>query len=186
MDHVPNIAKAILKDITLRRTDVMAVAVPQRAKYEGWLKMELAAALAHLEGVQMMDIEPPYPRGGRADLSFQADRTTWYVELKTSNTSWRASGLENRRRPIHKNISRIIADIAKLREKCPPAKGLMVFTLFPVPTRIWNNEREQLRYHLRRIECESGLARDSLLDHSDFVRLDPQFGVCLFVVDVAS
>ena len=38
--------KAILKDITLRRRDVMAVAVPQRAKYEGWLKMELAAALA--------------------------------------------------------------------------------------------------------------------------------------------
>ncbi len=162
---------------------MISVTVPQRAKYEGWLKTELAAALALHEGVKTVDIEPPYPRGGRADLSFQVDRTTWYVELKTSNTNWRAGGLENKRRPISRNISRIIADIAKLREKCPPAKGLMVFTLFPVPTRIWNHDRAQLSYHLRRIERESDLPHGSLLDHAHFVPLDPHFGVCLFVVE---
>ncbi|MCG2767233.1 MAG: hypothetical protein L6435_02470 [Anaerolineae bacterium] len=172
VDFVPNTVKIILRDITLRRADVMAVAVPQRAKYEGWLKMELAAALALHEGVKTVNIEPPCPRGGRADLSFQVDRMTWYVELKTSNTSWRADGLENRTRPISRNISRIITDIAKLREKCPPDKGLMVFTLFPVPTRIWNHDRAQLSYHLQRIERESGLARDSLLGQCDFVQLD--------------
>jgi len=87
MDSVPHIVKAVLKDITLRRRNVMAVAVPKRAKYEGWLKMELAAVLDHHEDVKTVDIESPYPRGGRADLSFQVDRTTWYVELKTSNTN---------------------------------------------------------------------------------------------------
>jgi len=183
MDSVPHIIKAILKDITLRRTDVMAVAVPQRAKYEGWLKMELAAALDLHEGVKDVNIEPSYPLKGKADLSLRVNRTIWYLELKTSNTNWRATGLENRTRPITLNISQIIADIAKLREKCPPAKGLMVFTLFPVPTRIWDHEREQLSYHLRRIERESDLARDSLLGHCDFVPLHEQFGVCLFVVE---
>jgi len=91
----------------------------------------------------------------------------------------------NKRRPISRNIGQIIADIAKLREKCPPAKGLMVFTLFPVPTRIWDHDRAQLSWHLRRVERESALERDSLLDHCDFVPLHEQFGVCLFVVEVA-
>ena len=58
----------------------------------------------------------------------------------------------------------------------------MVFTLFPVPTRIWDHERESLDYHLRRIERESGLAKNTLMRNSDFVVLDKQFGVALFVV----
>jgi len=185
MDSVPHIVQVILKDITLHRRDVMSVAVPQRAKYEGWLKMEMAAALALHEDFKDVNIEPSYPLKGKADLSLRVDRTIWYLELKTSNTNWRARGLANRTRPITLNISQIIADIAKLREKCPPAKGLMVFTLFPVPTQIWEeHDRAQLSYHLHRIERESGLVGDSLLGQCDFVRLDPHFGVCLFVVEV--
>jgi len=53
-----------------------------------------------------------------------------------------------------------------------------------VPTWIWNHEREQLDYHLRRIEREGDLASGSLLGQCDFVRLDESFGVCVVVAEV--
>lgn len=53
--------------------------------------------------------------------------------------------------------------------------------------RLWDirgrSSREKLNYRLRRIEREGDLPQRSLLDHADFVPLDPHFGVCLFVVE---
>lgn len=180
--NIPEMIKSTLKEIIARRRDVMILAARQRAKFEGWLKFELAAALSTRNGIQSVDLETQYITGGKSDLSFKVDGITWYIEMKTANVSWRADGLESKTRPITRNVSGIIDDIAKLCEKCPPSRGLMVFTLFPVPTRIWDHERERLDYHLRRIERESGLAKNTLMRNSDFVVLDKQFGVALFVV----
>jgi hypothetical protein len=183
MANIPEMIKSTLQEIIARRWDVMMLAARQRAKFEGWLKFELAAALSIRNDIQSVDLETQYTTGGKSDLSFKVDGTTWYIEMKTANVSWRADGLESKIRPITRNVSGVIDDIAKLREKCPPSRGLMVFTLFPVPTRIWDHERERLEYHLHRIERESGLTRNMLIDNSDFVMLDEQFGLVFFVLE---
>jgi hypothetical protein len=61
--------------------------------------------------------------------------------MKTSNVNWRAKGVENRIRPIKKNVDEIIKDIYKPRENCTTAFGLAVFVFFPVPRYIWQNDK---------------------------------------------
>jgi hypothetical protein len=184
MADVPQMVRDSLREIITCRRDVMMLAVPQRAKFEGWLKFELAASLSTLDDIYDVNLETQYGTDGKSDLSFKADGMTWYIELKTANTNWRADGLEKKTRPITRNISGIIDDIAKLRTKCPSSRGLMVFALFPVPTRIWEQERAKLNYHLRRIEARGNLAENTLIHNSDLVMFAEQFGVALFVVEI--
>ncbi len=136
-----------------RRLDVLILAARQRAKFEGWLKIELAAALCASGEFHNVRLEPPYKGEGKADLGFEIGEATWYVEIKTANTNWRAEGVENRTRPITKNVSEIAEDIVKLRTQCPPSNGLMVFALAPVPIRVWAGEGDRLAFHLHRIEA---------------------------------
>ncbi len=172
-----------ISTIIQNRVDIIMLACSQRSKFENWLKFELAAALAQMFGTKSIFIEPPYPSGGKADLSIQAQNQTWYLELKTSNTNWRAGGLENKIRPITKNINEIIEDIHKTREKSHPAIGLMAFVLFPIPVRIWHDERVKLLLHLHRIETQGLLIADSLVDQANFVEITPAYGVLVFVVE---
>jgi len=87
--------------------------------------MELPAVLEPLESAEALKIEAPYPirypGKARADLSFRVDGKTWYVELKTANINWSATGIKDKIRPITPNMGGIISDMAKLRESCPPA-----------------------------------------------------------------
>jgi hypothetical protein len=175
------IIRVTLKEIASRRHDVVLLAARQRAKFEGWLKFELAAALSTQSKIQNLALEKPYSNT-LADLAFEADGATCYVEIKTANFNWRAVGVENKTRPVTKNISGIIEDIRKLRRGCPPAKGVIVFVLFPIPTRVWEQERDKLLYHLQRIENEGNWPK--LIDYADFVTLDREFGVALFTIEV--
>ena len=47
-------------------------------------------------------LEGGYATGGRADIVFTYCDTTWFIEMKTTNTNWRVEGVENRTRPIKK------------------------------------------------------------------------------------
>lgn len=113
---------------------VLAIAVRQRAKFEGWLKFELAAA-AERHGAQSVEVESVYddsgPSNERSDLSFLFHGRRYDVELKTANTNWRIPGILNNRRPITRNVKRIIRDGHKLA-RCP-GQGIVAFVLFPVP-----------------------------------------------------
>jgi len=111
-------------------SDVLAIALRQRAKFEGWLKLELAAA-AERNGYAAVEIETPLDtnRGERADLGFRHDGEKYVVELKTPNSNWRFEGIETRTRPITKNIKSIVDDVEKLREV---KNGIVAFTLFPI------------------------------------------------------
>ena len=180
---VLNKIQAIIAQIIKNRRDVIELACSRRSKFEHWLKFELAAVLAQMYGASNILIEPPYPSGCKADLSFQAKNTTWYLELKTSNTNWRAVGVENKIRPITKNINSIIKDIHKTRQKSQSARGLVAFVLFPIPIRIWSDEREKLLQHLHRIETQGLLLADSLVDNASFVEVTPAYGVLVFVVE---
>jgi len=174
-----------LKEILVRRQDVIMLAARPKSKFEHWLKFELGVALSAAPGIQNLKLEEPFPRSSeRSDLSLEVNGSKWYVELKTANTNWQAQGVEEKTRPITKNISSIISDIEKLRTKCLSSSGIAAFVLFPVPTRIWKHEPEKLLYHLQRIEDACKITKGTLLEEAEFIVLDPEFGIALFVVQV--
>jgi hypothetical protein len=107
----------------------MALAASQRAKFENWLKFELAACAAK-QGAGELALEPPSGPGSRADLGFTYKRHRYYIELKTVNTNWRMEGVQSKTRPITKNIQGVVDDVRKLKH-CP-GRGLVAFVLFPI------------------------------------------------------
>ncbi len=180
------LVQALIQQILEQRRGLVRLAASQRSKFEHWLKLELAAALEPMPSVSQVRLEDSYgPHHGRADVSFTEHNARWHVELKTSNVNWRAEGVENRTRPITKNIDSIAADVLKLRAQCGAAGGLAAFVLFPVPHRIWREERAKLDYHLSRIERECGLKPGSLAEAAGFVDVHPEYGLAVFVVEAA-
>ena len=118
-------------EVMRRRAPLLGIAFQQRAKFEQWLKFELAEEMRN-RGATRLEIEPSSPRAGtRADIGFVFEGVHYVVELKTPNTNWRIPGVLNRTRPITKNVSEIIADAQK-----PPhgdAVRIVAFAMFPVP-----------------------------------------------------
>lgn len=108
---------------------LLTIAVRQRAKFEGWLKFELALYAAR-HGATSVEVETASDLGSRSDLSFIYDAQRYDVELKTCNTNWRMKGVLGSTRPITKNIASVIVDGEKLR-RCP-GQGIVAFCLFPV------------------------------------------------------
>jgi len=137
-------------DILEAHKPLVRIVVQQRAKFEGWLKLELAA-MAVKQGAQQVEVEPFWQNNGKgyhSDLAFRLEGVAYHLELKTPNTSYRLPGVRNKSRPITKNITGIINDARKLRS-CP-AQGVVAFVLFPVKMgdRKWYG-------HLRRIRDET-------------------------------
>ena len=117
-------------EIIQQNKDVLKIAIRQRAKFEGWLKFELAS---HLEktGYENVRVESTYElRKDRSDISFMYKGDNYEIELKTPNTNYRIKGIENKGRPITKNIESIITDAQKLKVT---KNGIIAFVLFPVP-----------------------------------------------------
>ncbi|WP_326512179.1 hypothetical protein [Clostridium intestinale] len=120
-----------ISEIIKNHTQLVSIAIRQRAKFEGWLKFELADHLQKL-GMSNVEVESNYvDSNDRADLGFAYNGIRYDVELKTPNANWRIEGIENKGRPITKNITSIIIDTKKL-EKCV-GNGIIAFVLFPVP-----------------------------------------------------
>lgn len=112
------------------RPEITRLAVCQRAKFEGWLKFELAA-WAENAGAQDVILEAPLSTGQmRADLGFTLGGMTHVVELKTPNANWRMDGVVVKGRPVTKNIASIVEDGNKMRAG---SGGIVAFTFFPVP-----------------------------------------------------
>ncbi len=111
---------------------MVGIAVRQRAKFEGWLKFELAAR-AELHGAQGVEVEATSTDSGdsRHDVTFSYAGQRYDVELKTCNTNWRTEGVLNLTRPITKNVDAIIVDGKKLGN-CA-GNGIAAFCMFPVP-----------------------------------------------------
>lgn len=177
-----NAASALVRNwmasIIESRPDVIALALKQRAKFEGWLKFELASLSA--KTAQGVVLEPPLPSGAsRADLGVTIGGRTWFIELKTANTNWRMAGVEDLSRPVTKNISGIVEDGEKMRAA---NGGIVGFVLFPIPT-------DDSRWTL--YLCRVGDALGVALSESDHCRrvsvaLDSghtaQLVVCAFAV----
>src|SRR6266700_5182540 len=105
-----------IADVIERRSDLVAIAMRQRAKFEGWLKFELAA-YAQLKGAAEVTVEAATDdsSGSRHDLTFYYGAERCNVELKTCNTNWRMKGVLVKTRPITKNVAGTIKDAGKLQ-----------------------------------------------------------------------
>ena len=122
-----------ISEILKQHEALLLIAIRQRAKFEGWLKFELAA-FAETQGAQYVEVESSNDTEstqGRSDITLYLNGVRYDVELKTPNTNWRMPGVHNKTRPITKNVAGIIQDAWKLRHS--PGQGVIAFVLFPVP-----------------------------------------------------
>jgi hypothetical protein len=122
-------------EILAGHKQLLAIAIRQRAKFEGWLKFELAAQ-AERYGATAVEVESasndPDSKYARSDIAFHLSGIRYDIELKTPNTNWRMPGVVNTTRPVTKNIAEIIFDAQKLY-RCP-GQGIVAFVLFPIPS----------------------------------------------------
>lgn len=113
----------ILVNILKSRQDLVFIAIKQRAKFEGWLKFELANELRQ----RYTDTCVEKCMSGKLVDVFSNNSC---IELKTPNTSYRNDGCENRTRPITDNIASIINDINALKKI--GVDGYIAFVMFPI------------------------------------------------------
>ena len=159
MTQAHEIVRAWIGEVLVTHPGPMAIAMRQRAKFEGWLKFALAAH-AELKGATEVLVEAPISVSGvtraRSDLTFRWEGIRYDVELKTPNTNWRIPGVAEMTRPITKNFSSIVEDGRKANsQNCQP---LLAFVIFPVPP----GDQRWLQY-LDRIgnELQLSLSRES-------------------------
>ncbi len=110
----------------LENNDALSIFARERAKFEGWLKVELCGSLSDI----FTDI---IPEKGRIDVTFG----DWAIELKTLNTNYRFKNVENKIRPITKNIQGVIDDIENLKSSNYKNKAIL-FVVFPVSNNVEN------------------------------------------------
>lgn len=104
----------------MEKHDGLSVFARERAKFEGWFKVELLDTLySHFADVT--------PEKGRVDICFE----DWAIELKTVNTNIRYSGVKIKTRPITKNTAGVVADVDKLR-MIQVDNRAVVFVVFPI------------------------------------------------------
>ncbi|MHC1780983.1 MAG: hypothetical protein AB9922_12190 [Bacteroidales bacterium] len=106
----------------------------RRAKFEGWLKVELIDILVRQNKNALPEID-------RIDVSFD----NVGIELKTVNTNIRYPDVINITRPITKNVDGVIEDIEKLRMKNFTDR-FVVFIVFPI-----KHDNQNWKKHLERI-----------------------------------
>lgn len=134
-------------DILTKHEELLRIPLRQRAKFEGWLKFELACYLDQI-GMRSVKVESQDYFRGRTDIAFFKDDNPYSIELKTPNTNWRILGVNSSGRPITKNIQSIVDDAFKLNSQY----GIVAFVLFPVPV-----DDSRWEVYLKRISKKTGL-----------------------------
>ena len=83
-------------EVLEERKSVIALPVEQRAKFEGWLKFELAYHASKVADVRDVKVEVPVKSTDKQnkkkvtlnDISFCFEGNNYRIELKTSNTNY--------------------------------------------------------------------------------------------------
>jgi hypothetical protein len=114
--------KIVSRDLKskLEQNQGLAVFAKNRAKFEGWLKVELCDNLTRF-------VDDITPERDRIDVTFKG----WAIELKTINTTYRVSNFVSKHKPLLKNIRGILKDIEKLKLSTYLNKAVL-FVVFPV------------------------------------------------------
>jgi len=119
----------------------LSVFAKERAKFEGWLKVELCDSLSKY-------FTNVCPEQDRMDITFE----DWAIELKTVNTNIRYTGVRNKTRPITKNTQGVVNDIEKLRKK-DRSKKAVLFIAFPIhhTNEYWQTQLKRISSQLTQI-----------------------------------
>ena len=138
-----------IKKILSKNQDLLEIAFRQRAKFEGWLKFEIAKEFQK----SGKDTKVEYPIAkGHVDLF--ADNCL--IELKTPNTSYNHPDLESKTRPITDNVNSIISDVDKLRNITEGLSydSFIAFVMFPIDKDKDEDKNTTSKYmeHVNRIE----------------------------------
>lgn len=131
----------MIEEVINSHPKLMHIILKQRAKFEGWLKFELAQELIK-HNVQDLSVEYMYAQGKSADISFIYNNQRYLLELKTPNSNWVVPGIDSKTKTITKNIDSIIDDGYKLQGTNDI--GILVFVFFPIPSgdKRWNQYLE--------------------------------------------
>ena len=118
-----------IESILSNNQDLLEIAFKQRAKFEGWLKFEIAKEFQK----SGKDTKVEYPIAkGHVDLFAE----NCLIELKTPNTSYTCEGVDPKTRPITDNVNSIISDVDKLRNITEGLSydSFIAFVMFPIDT----------------------------------------------------
>ncbi len=74
-------------DILTKHKELLQIPLRQRAKFEGWLKFELACYLDQI-GMRSVEVESQGSFRYKTDIVFFKDDDLYSLELKTTNTNW--------------------------------------------------------------------------------------------------
>ena len=164
------------------------VALRQRAKFEGWLKVETASLIEVSSGSVKVNLEYQYPstdasgkgyeRKYFADLQLLSeDGNQCLVMLKTVNTNFRYESVREASRPVTKNFEAVQNDILKLAAAKLPSDTVRysIFAVFPVARNVESRDKQLERY-LTRV-----LAVGSQVVQTGFVESASEWGVAWFI-----
>lgn len=137
---------SILKE----KEEIVHIAMKQRSRFEGWLKLELAHSLSEYFG----DVEIECSRENSL-VDIYAGGSL--VELKTPNTNYRVDNVGTKTRPITNNIDSIIKDINKLQGLSNQSEPhYIAFVMFPI------DSDGAYKVHVNRIksQCKSVIEKE--------------------------
>jgi len=120
----------------LEKHNGLRIFAVERAKFEGWLKVEICDILLNY-------FKDVIPEKNRVDISFD----DWGVELKTLNTNIKYEEVKDKTRPITKNTNGVIIDINKLKSlNCYKNKAVL-FIVFPITSddKKWNIQLNRIK-----------------------------------------
>ena len=155
-------------ELTKRIEDSQALLVfaKRRAKFEGWLKVELIDILLK------SGIENVVPEAELIDVSFEDVA----IELKTVNTNYRDRNriAGSTVRPITRNVDSIIADIAKHRKRKSAHKHkYVIFIVFPL-------EENHRNWDVQLTKIQDALCNDCRPHFFNFGGLENSISGCLY------
>lgn len=133
--ELAELVKLTAEDLVARmeKSPALGVFAKHRAKFEGWLKVELIEILIAKE----FEAVPEYCR-----IDICIENIGVAIELKTVNTNYRDGIAENKTRPITKNIQDVLDDVAKHARNQFPDK-FIIFVVFPI-SKVHDNWKKHL------------------------------------------
>jgi hypothetical protein len=179
LDRIATCLEALL------RRPALGVALLQRAKFEGWLKVELAHALEEHGAELELEVGVIRPDGRicRVDIAAQFPGCTRHLlMLKTVNTNFRFPNVRPCTRPITKNMAGVAEDLVSLHMIDGEFTRLAIFPVFPVSSKEAIRERA-VHFYIDRILSVSGgrFVRSGFVEPSVS---DGTWGISWFVLQV--
>jgi len=135
----------------------LSIFAKNRAKFEGWLKVELCEILSEYSVHVIPEKSTALKK--KIDVIFQ----DWAIQLKTINTNYRYRGVEKKTRPITMNVQGVIDGIGILNSTEFDKKGVM-FVVFPAEHghRFWQEHYQKIGTFSKEIKYASFFFKDDI------------------------